>query len=197
MKRELSEKRFSHVESVAKTAYILCVELGISAEFTKKVVTAAFLHDITREKDTQAQLEMCKKFNIPLTDNEIKSPSVLHQFTGAEYVKHTYEQYADEKVLDIIRKHCTGGAGMDIYEKIVFLCDYIEPLRKHESCIKLNHFYFNQRNEEKIQNHLDKAVFLAYDNTVGHLKEKGAFIHPFTLQGLAEAERIIKERNGE
>lgn len=197
MRGELSEKRFSHVHSVAKTAYILCCELGLTEEQTQKTVTASFLHDITREKSEQQQYEMCEKYGISLTEDERKSPSVLHQLTGAEYVKEKYPQYGDESVLDMIRKHCTGAPEMTVCEKIVFLCDYIEPLRNHESCKRLNSFYFSQRNEENIENHLDKAVFLAYDSTVGHLKDKGAFIHPLTLYGRAEAERIIKERNGE
>ncbi len=192
MSSELSDGRYKHVVSVARTAYILCRQLSLDDEMTEKTVKAGFLHDITREKSTSEQLEMCKKYGITLTDNELKSPQVLHQLTGAEYIKEKYPSYSDEVILDIIRKHCTGGVDMSTAEKIVFLSDYIEPERHHESCKRLHDFYFFDTNGENLENHLDKAVFLAYDNTVGHLKEKGAFIHPATLSGWDQMRQIIK-----
>ena len=48
--RELSEKRLSHVVSVAKTAYEICQLLNLSYEETQKTVTASYLHDINKEK---------------------------------------------------------------------------------------------------------------------------------------------------
>lgn len=84
MSSELSDGRYKHVVSVARTAYILCRQLSLDDEMTEKTVKAGFLHDITREKSMSEQLEMCKKYGITLTDNELKSPQVLHQLTGAE-----------------------------------------------------------------------------------------------------------------
>lgn len=192
MARELTPHRYEHVVSVAKTAYELCRMLSVCESLTEKTVKAGLLHDITREKSDVEQFEMCRRYGIVLTENEYKSPAVLHQLTGAEYIKEKYPQYGDEDILNMIRRHCTGSVGMTTCEKIVFLSDYIEPLRRHAACVRLREFFFFERNEENFEKHLDKAVFFAYDNTVSHLKEKGSFIHPATLAGWEEMRKIIK-----
>lgn len=194
VKDELTEKRLSHVVSVAKTAYRICCELKFSESDTKKTVTAAFLHDITKEKTTEEHMALCQKYGIELTENELRSPSVLHQITGAPYAKEKLPLMVDDDVCGMISKHCTGGGGMTLCEKIVFLSDYIEPERRHEACKTLNDFYFNKRNGENIEKHLDKAVLLAYDNTVRNLKNKGAFIHPLTFIGFEEQKQTVDRK---
>lgn len=195
VKYELSEKRLYHVVSVAETAYRICCEMDLSYNDTKKTVTGAFLHDITKEKTTDEHIALCKKYGIVLTENELSSPSVLHQITGAPYAKEKLPETVDDEVCGMISKHCTGGGGMTLSEKIVFLSDYIEPKRHHTACKELNDYFFNKRNGENIKKHLDKAVLLAYDNTVRNLKEKGAFIHPLTLVGFEEQKQTVdKER---
>ncbi len=192
--REMSEKRLSHVVSVAKTAFEICILLGLSEEETEKTVTGAYLHDITKEKDRAWHLEFCEQNGIVLTDDDKRADEVLHQITGAPYAKEVLPDAVCPTVYGAISSHCTGNADMSIYEKIVFLADYIEPTRKNEACKALNHFFFCECTDGNIRKHLDKAVLLAYDNTVRYLSEKGGFIHPATLLG---REDIIKTLNPE
>lgn len=190
--REMSEKRLSHVVSVAKTAFTICTLLTLSEEETKKTVTASYLHDITKEKDKLWHYEFCNQHGIILSDDDKRADEVLHQITGAPYAKKVLPDYVTPTVYGAISKHCTGGINMNIYEKIVFLADYIEPTRTNEACKALNHFFFNECSDGNIRKHLDKAVLLAYDNTVRYLNEKGAFVHPSTLLG---REDIIQSLN--
>lgn len=192
VRRELSEKRLSHVVSVAKTAFEICTLLGLSKEETEKTVTAAYLHDITKEKEKAWHIEFCLQNGIILTEDDKRTDEVLHQITGAPYAKMVLADYVCPTVYGAISRHCTGDADMSIYEKIVFLADYIEPTRKNEACKALNHFFFCECYDGNIRKHLDKAVLLAYDNTVRYLSEKGGSIHPATLKG---REDILKTLN--
>ena len=192
VKRELSEKRLSHVVSVAKTAFEICTLLTLSKEETEKTVTAAYLHDITKEKEKAWHYEFCLQNGIILTEDDKMTDEVLHQITGAPYAKKMLPNVVCPTVYGAISRHCTGDAGMSIYEKIVFLADYIESLRKNEACKALNHFFFCECYDGNIRKHLDKAVLLAYDNTVRYLSEKGGSIHPATLKGRQD---ILKTLN--
>ncbi len=190
--REMSEKRLSHVVSVAKTAFEMCILLALTEEETEKTVTASYLHDITKEKDKTWHYDFCQKNGIILSDDDKRADEVLHQITGAPYAKKVLLHVVTPDVYGAISKHCTGGENMNIYEKIVFLADYIEPTRTNEACKSLNHFFFCECYDGNIRKHLDKAVLLAYDNTVRYLNEKGAFVHPSTLLGRDD---IIKTLN--
>ena len=81
VRREMSEKRLSHVVSVAKTAFTICTLLTLSEEGTKKTVTAAYLHDITKEKDRSWHYEFCNQHGIILSDDDKRADEVLHQIT--------------------------------------------------------------------------------------------------------------------
>ncbi len=192
--RELSEKRLSHVVSVAKTAYEICQILNLSYKETRKTVTASYLHDITKEKTKSEHFQICERNGIVLSDDDKRADEVLHQITGAPYARELLKGAVCPTVYGAISRHCTGEAGMSIYEKIVFLADYIEPKRKNEHCRALNHFFFNECYDGNMQKHLDKAVLMAYDNTISFLSKKGGFIHPATLRGRDD---MIKIQNPE
>ncbi len=195
--RELSEKRLSHVVSVAKTAFEICQLLNFSYEETRKTVTASYLHDITKEKTKSEHFQICERNGIVLSDDDKRADEVLHQITGAPYARELLPDAVCPTVYGAISRHCTGEAGMSIYEKIVFLSDYIEPTRKNEYCKSLNNFFFNECYDGNIEKHLDKAVLMAYDNTVGYLTKRGGFIHPATLRGQKDQfETVNRERNG-
>ncbi len=195
--RELSEKRLAHVVSVAKTAFEICQLLNLSYEETRKTVTAAYLHDITKEKSKEEHFEICKRNGIVLSDDDKRADEVLHQITGAPYARELLKGAVCPTVYGAISRHCTGECGMSIYEKIVFLSDYIEPTRQNEYCKSLNNFFFNECHDGNIEKHLDKAVLIAYDNTVSYLNKKGGFIHPSTMRGRCDqSETVNRERNG-
>ena len=131
---------------------------------------------------------------IELSDDDKRADEVLHQITGAPYARELLNDEVCPTVYGAISRHCTGDENMNIYEKIVFLSDYIEPTRKNEYCRALNNFFFNECYDGNIEKHLDKAVLMAYDNTISFLSKKGGFIHPATLRGRDD---MIKIQNPE
>ena len=82
--RELSEKRLSHVVSVAKTAFEICQLLNLSYEETRKTVTASYLHDITKEKSKEEHFEICKRNGIVLSDDDKRADEVLLSSVGLD-----------------------------------------------------------------------------------------------------------------
>ena len=57
------------------------------------------------------------------------SHSLLHAKAGAILARDEYD-IEDEDILNAIRFHTVGRPNMSLLEKIVFVADYIEPLRK-------------------------------------------------------------------
>ena len=55
-------------------------------------------------------------------------PEILHGPVGAWIAEHEFN-ITDEDILNAIRFHTTGRAGMSKLEKIIYIADMIEPNR--------------------------------------------------------------------
>jgi predicted HD superfamily hydrolase involved in NAD metabolism len=75
----------------------------------------------------------------------------------------------DEAVLRAIRLHSTGEAGMSQLEKIIFLADYTEPMRKFSGLKELRAL---------AERDLDRAFRRALDMKFGHVEGQGRPLHP-------------------
>ena len=111
---------------------------------------------------------MCRDYKLPLPSDGVLSAAVLHQITSPLLIASDYPEFAVPKILDPIRTHTTGDAGMSKAQKILFLADMIEPKRKHSACRNMRTYYYTHTQEE---GNLDKSVFLTLKGTVSHLLE--------------------------
>lgn len=125
LKKNVSNKRYEHSENVAKAAVKLAEIYG---EDAGKARVAGLLHDITKEMTTEEHLEILKKSNLPFENFEKVSPKVLHGPAGSAYVKENFK-INDKSILDAIRYHTTGRENMTLFEKIIFVADYISDER--------------------------------------------------------------------
>ena len=64
-----------------------------------------------------------------LNETERQNPSILHGLVGSIIAKEEMG-ICDEDILMAIRYHTTGRKNMSILEKIIYIADYIEPLRQ-------------------------------------------------------------------
>ena len=71
---------------------------------------------------------MCEKHQIELTEFEKNHPFLIHAKLGAYLAKEKYG-VRDPQILSAIRYHTTGHPDMTKLEKIVYIADYIEPMR--------------------------------------------------------------------
>ena len=166
--------REKHVSGVVSAAEMIRSEVfpHVSKE---DVYTAAFYHDCTKNEE---QISFLKEYGVEPTDDLLRSPAVMHAFTGAEKLKR---EGKNESVVNAVRYHTTGRPNMTEIEKIIFIADYIEENREYESCKSARKEYLQS---EKTNKSIDKLVYGILKNTIDHLKEKKVYIHPLTIEAV-------------
>ena len=157
IEKELDGKRYEHVRSVEFTAAAMAMKFGADVE---SALIAGILHDCAKNIPNEKKLSICEKNNLPVSDTERANPDLLHGKVGA-YLARTEYEVEDEDILNAITYHTTGRPGMSLLEKIVFVADYIEPLRKPLPNIdKLREAAFED---------IDLAVYLELKNVLTFL----------------------------
>ena len=114
----------------------------------------------------------------------------IHALTAALVIPERFPEFADQRVIEAVRYHTTGREKMSIFEKIIFLADYIDDTRTYPSCISLRNEFFSAKpedmNEQERIRHLDRAALASIDNTLSYLRSKERSIHPLTLEARAD-----------
>lgn len=173
----MSDYRYNHTLSVVNECKNLAKLFNID---DKKLVIAAYLHDITKEMPIDRQLSLCEEMGIEVDKDTLNSPKTLHSFTAPALIMRDFHKYADEEILSAVRYHTTGRANMTLIEKLLYLADYIEPTRIFNDCKKIREYFYT--NTCDIQKRLNDTIVLSLKYTISDLLEKGEFIHPKTLE---------------
>ena len=187
----LSEKRMKHVLAVEDMVFRLGLLYFFRDDETLTLLrAAALLHDVTKELSDEEQLEMLKKHSVDPLPEDLESMPTIHALPAAIVIPERFPAFADESVINAVRYHTTGREGMSVFEKIVFLADYIDETRTYPSCVALRNDFFAAKPElmdyeERIR-HLDRAALRSIDNTLSYLDSKGRAIHPLTLAARAD-----------
>lgn len=126
MEKSLDNKRYEHTLGVAYTASALAMHYGVDIN---NALIAGYLHDCAKSLSDAKKLHFCEKYNIPMTEVELKNPSLLHAKVGGFMAMNTYN-VTDIDIINAILSHTTGRPEMSELEKIIFIADYIEPGRK-------------------------------------------------------------------
>lgn len=186
----LSEKRMKHVLAVENMAYRLGVLYFRDEESLLLLRAAALLHDVTKEISDEDQLAFLESHSVKLLPEELASLPTIHALTAALLIPDRFPEFADNRVIDAVRYHTTGRAGMSTFEKIIFLADYIDDTRTYPSCIALRDEFFaadpESMNDQDRVRHLDRAALTSIDNTLSYLRSKERSIHPLTLEARAD-----------
>ena len=103
----------------------------------------------------------------------------------AAYVMEHKLGITDPDILDAVRYHTTGRAGMSQLEKVVFLADAIEPARDYPLVKTLR---------EKAEEDLDLACMLSLEGTIRYVEKQGVYLDPDTAEALAFFQTMIKEK---
>ena len=139
----LSEKRLHHSICVAKAAVELARRWGADEN---KAYAAGMLHDIMKDTPREKQLKYMQEFGIILSDIQKKTPKIWHQMCGAAYLEHRLG-IQDRDILDAVRYHTTGRAGMSLLEKVIFTADYISDDRDYDGVEELREAAFRSLEE--------------------------------------------------
>ena len=159
LSKYLDEARFEHTMGVMYT----CAALAMVYDYDLEDAQAAgLLHDSAKCIPNKKKLKLCSQHDIPVSDFEKDHPFLLHAKLGA-YVASSKYDIKDEEILTAITYHTTGRPGMSLLEKIVYISDYIEPMRdKAPNLAKVRKIAFED---------LDECMYEILKDTLEYLEE--------------------------
>ena len=164
----LTPRRFEHSLAVARQAEHLAKKYGSDPD---KARVAGLLHDILKDTDGDSQLQSLKDFAILLDAVEQQAPKLWHARAGAVFLEHILG-ITDREILDAVRYHTTGRAGMTLPEIVLYLADFTSADRDYPDVDVMR-----KLTEEDI----DAAMRYALAYTIEDLEAQGRPVHPDTL----------------
>lgn len=165
IKTKMSEHRFIHSVNVSKEAKNLAKIYGADEE---KAALAGMLHDITKEMSRDEQLKIISDSGIILDNVQKNAPKLWHGISGSIYIKENLE-ICDEDILNAIRYHTTGRAGMSLLEKIIFVADFTSQERTYKGVSTMR---------KKSRKTLEDAMLYGFKFTFSDLSKRELAIHP-------------------
>ena len=170
LKCRLKPTRYDHTISVMFTAASLAM---CYHEDVSNALTAGLLHDCTKSLSNEEHLRLVERESAPLSDSERAKEKLLHAVTGPIYARDVYG-CSDPDILNAIRFHTTGRAGMSMLEKIIYIADYIEPLRQPLPNIEnVRQLAFDD---------IDQCVAKVSAACLDYLKQINSVIEPKTIE---------------
>lgn len=165
----IGEKRYKHILRVTETAEKLAKIHGVDVE---KARTAALFHDICKYKDNARLWKEAERLNVKDLESFKAFPQVLHAYVAAEAARVDYG-IEDEEILRAIRYHTTGTENMSPVEEVVFLADYLEPMRNFEGVDDLR---------KKAEADLKEAMAASLQGNLLFLIKQGTAVHLDTVR---------------
>lgn len=173
----LTKGRFEHTLRVKDTAIQLAEQYGAPIDL---VTIAALFHDYAKDMDKNELRRLIISYALP--DDLLEYHHELWHGPVAAKIVEDQLQITNEDVLNAIYYHTTGRANMSLVETIIFVADYIEPKRSFPGVEDV-------RKEAKQDLH--NAARRALKNTIHHLLDKDATIHPNTFSAYNHLTKTI------
>ena len=175
---EMSEKRYLHTLAVEDMARRLS-EL-YCPEKKSKLRAAALLHDMTKELSYEEHIAIFKEHGESLLPEDLRAPKTFHARSAAILISMIYPEFSDIEIINAVRYHTTGCASMTLFEKIIYLADYIDETRKYDECVKLRNMFWDAQPQkmemaERLE-HLDNVLFEALNMSIDSLIDDGKII---------------------
>ncbi len=170
IEKRMKAGRFKHSKNVAKEAVRLAKKYGADVQ---KAETAGILHDATKETPDSEQLELIERAGIVLTPLERSTRKLWHAISGAAFVQVELG-ITDEDIINSIRYHTTGRAGMSLLEKVIFIADFTSAERDYDGVDKMR---------KLADKDLDEAVLEGMSFTIADLAQRKLTIAPDTFMG--------------
>jgi nicotinate-nucleotide adenylyltransferase len=170
----ISPARFLHSRNVALLSEELCRRFGLDPP---SGYLAGITHDMCKEFNEEKMIALAEKDGFPFSKEEREKPSLLHGRAAAVLLREKFS-ITDESVIDAVRYHTTGKAGMSALGKIVYLTDKIEVARTTVAP-ELRRAAFTKEGESLELDALFNTVFKA---TVAWLFERGLKVSDDSLR---------------
>ena len=158
VRKKVGAKRFEHTKRVIDLAVDMAERFG---ESSYKTALAALLHDYCKDPKGGVKNDL------------------FHGNMAAEAAVRDFN-ITDDDVLNAIRYHTTGRAGMSRLERIIFLADTVEPGRTYNSITKLR---------ETCLDDLEKGTYTVLTELKEYLLQKGLAVSPDTDAAIREGRK--------
>lgn len=178
----MGEYRYIHSVNVSEEAVKLAKFYGADRE---KAAIAGILHDITKEFSKNEQLQIMLDGGIILDNVQQNAPKLWHSISGSIYVKNILG-IMDEDILNAIRFHTTGRAGMSLLEKVIYIADYTSKERDYNGVKTMR---------KKSLKSIESAMLYSYQFSFGDLTKRKLAIHPDQLECYNEIVLNLKGNN--
>lgn len=119
LKSQLSAKRYEHSLNVAVRAEELAQRFY--ADKTKARF-CGLMHDVCKDLPSSKQLEIIHSSGVELDSEAESTPKLYHAIAGSCFLENELN-IKDYDILNAIRYHTTGRAGMSLLEEIIYLAD--------------------------------------------------------------------------
>ncbi|MFL5991007.1 MAG: bis(5'-nucleosyl)-tetraphosphatase (symmetrical) YqeK [Rubrobacteraceae bacterium] len=170
-RKRLSDKRYGHTVRVADTAEGLAQIHSLDPNRTR---LAALLHDAARETEPEDYLRLADEWGLAVGEPERKSPKLLHGPVAAELARRELG-VEDEEVLEAVRVHTVGAAGIGALALALYVADKIEPARDYPSVGRIR---------DLARKDLYGAAAESLRRAIGHNEGRGKSIHPASREML-------------
>ncbi len=181
LRKYIDEDRYWHTIGVMYTAASLAMCHGANME---KARVAGLLHDCAKCIPNHKKLKLCEQYHIHVSETEKNAPYLLHAPLGASIAKDKYD-VEDQEILSAITWHTTGRPGMSLLDKIIYIADFIEPMRcKASNLPEVRRLAFDD---------LDMAVYVTLRDTLHYLKNSSS-LDKRTIEAYNYYKRIIREK---
>ena len=172
----VKKSRYEHSVRVAEMCARICRFYRLDSE---KGYLAGVGHDMCKDFPVEKMIELAKKDGNPITDFEMKKPSLLHGRAAAVVMKEEFG-ISDEEILEAVAYHTSGKSGMCDLTKALFVADKIEPCRPQATPKYI---------EQKFSLSFDGMVYSVLKENYNYLTKKGYEVFPGT-EGLLEEYKV-------
>lgn len=176
----LSQKRFTHSLNVASEAIRLARQYGADPN---ESYLAGLLHDCCKELDRESMLKTIGNSAIINDKLFLASPEIWHGFAAANLMQAELN-IQNTAILDAVRVHSTGRAGMTTLDQILYLADLVSADRTYPGVEELRALCYRS---------LPAAMVSALAFLLTDLARRGEAVYPDTLDAYNEFASKMRE----
>ncbi len=169
LENRLTPKRFRHSCNVARVARQLAQIYGGDLE---KAYFAGLVHDICKEIPFEEQYQQMMQSGYPPDQAELHSKKLWHGIAGAYFIRTEFG-IEDEDILNAVRYHTVGRAGMSLLEEIIYMADMISEERDYKGVDKMRRL---------AQKDLKMAMLEALRDALVSVMKKNGFLSRNTVE---------------
>ncbi len=169
LSEDLNPQRLEHSIRVMEMSQLLASLNNVDQD---KARLAGLLHDCAKYDSQEKIVKEAQDYGLDLDPIFKISPQLIHSELGS-YIARSKYGIEDQEILDAIKYHTVGHGNMSKLGKIVYLADLIEAKRNYPGVEALRNLSFEN---------LELGLLKAVDSNLIFLINKGAIIHPNTLE---------------